>query len=85
MFSVQNILLEFPKLVTMIRDSSNGSEDPLYYRVTMKGNRRGKDLFLDLRREPQHAHDLCYTGAGYALLAGDFRLSGDLAGCQKDL
>ncbi len=42
-------------------------------------------MLLDLGREAQQAHDLGHPGAGDALLAGDGRLVGGLAGLEERL
>lgn len=78
-------LVILPKLITLIRDSSNGTEYSLCNEGAANGDGRGQNLFLDLRREAQHSHDLCYAGAGNAFPNGDVSLAGDLAGLQEGL
>ena len=70
--------VELPQLITMVSDGSDGTEHPLCHLAMLEGTGRGENLFLDLRRKPQHAHDLCHSGSADPLLTGDFGLSGDL-------
>ena len=69
----------------MIRDCANGSEHPLCHGATVEGIGRREDLFLDLRSKAHEAQDLCYPSTGDSLLAGNIRLSGNLAGFQAGL
>ena len=45
---LQHVLLEFPNLVRVIRNGSNGSEHPLCHGTTVEGVGQCEDLFLNL-------------------------------------
>jgi len=44
-----------------------------------------QNLFLNLRRKPQQAHDLCHPGPGDPFVPGDFGLIYNLARLQESL
>ena len=78
-------LVELPELIAALRDGFDEAEYSLCNWETADSVRQGQNLFLDLRGEAQHAHDLGYAGAGDTLPAGDVGLVGDLAGRQEGL
>lgn len=64
-------LVELPILIAVIRDGFDEAEYSLCNWGTADSGGHGQDVLLDLRREPQHSHDLGHPGACDAFLTGD--------------
>jgi hypothetical protein len=71
-------LVELPKLIAMIHDCIDGAKHSLWYWRTAGHVGHEKNVFLDLRCEALHAHDLGHRGAGDTFQAGDVGLAGAL-------
>jgi hypothetical protein len=69
----------------VIGDSHDRTKYPLRDEGTASGIGHVKNLLLNLRRELQHAHDLCHSSACDSLLTGDVGLIGDLAEYKESL
>jgi len=67
----------------VIGDSYDRSKYPLCDEGRVSSIGQGQNMFLYLWCQAQQPQDLCYPGAGDALLAGDIGLSGDLARIQE--
>jgi len=77
--------MELGLLIGEVFHLRDGPQRPLRDRWPADHVGERQEMFLDLWREPQQAHDLGHPSAGDALPASDGRLVGDLAGLEESL
>jgi hypothetical protein len=73
------------KLIPLLRKLRDGPQGPLRDRRPADHVGQGENVLLDVRREPEHAHDLRHPGAGDPLAAGDLGLVADSARFEEGL